>query len=98
LRLAAEQAGWDKGQAQGHGLGITIHESFGSFIAQVADVSVAVDGSFKVEMVVCAIDCGIAINPNVIVAHMEDGIGYALGAAFPPDECRSVAGTDSGAA
>jgi len=82
LKLAAEKAGWGKTMAKGKGLGIAVHESFNTFVAQAAEVAVADDGSFKVEKVVCAIDCGIAVNPDVIVAQMEGGIGYALGAAL----------------
>ncbi|WP_028238785.1 xanthine dehydrogenase family protein molybdopterin-binding subunit [Stutzerimonas azotifigens] len=85
LRLAAEQAGWDKPLAPGadgekRGRGIAVHESFGSFVAQVVEVTVKGDGSYRVDRVVCAVDCGIAINPDVIRAQMEGGIGFALAA------------------
>ncbi len=82
LKLAAEQAGWGQGLPKGRGLGIAVHESFNTFVAQVADVTTDLNGGFKVEKVVCAVDCGIAINPDVIVAQMEGGIGYALGTAL----------------
>ena len=82
LKLAAEQAGWGQGLPKGRGLGIAVHELFNTFVAQVADVSTDLNGGFKVEKVVCAVDCGIAINPDVIVAQMEGGIGYALGTAL----------------
>lgn len=86
LRLAAEQAGWDKPLAAGangekRGRGIAVHESFGSFVAQVAEVTVKADGSYRLDRVVCAVDCGIAINPDVIRAQMEGGIGFALAMA-----------------
>ncbi|MGE8358645.1 molybdopterin cofactor-binding domain-containing protein [Pseudomonas sp.] len=86
LKLAAERAGWDKPLAPGangekRGRGIAVHESFGSFVAQVAEVTVKADGSYRVDRVVCAVDCGIAINPDVIHAQMEGGIGFALAAA-----------------
>jgi len=58
------------------------HESFDSYVAQVADVRLKPDGGVKVERVVCAVDCGRAINPDVIRAQMEGGIGYGLGAAL----------------
>ena len=67
---------------KGRGLGIAVHESFNTFVAQVADVTTDRNGGFKVDKVVCAVDCGIAINPDVIVAQMEGGIGYALGTAL----------------
>jgi isoquinoline 1-oxidoreductase beta subunit len=57
---------------------VAVHESFASFVAQVVEVTVQKDGSFKVDRVVCAVDCGIAVNPDVIAAQMEGGIGYAL--------------------
>jgi isoquinoline 1-oxidoreductase beta subunit len=82
LKLAAEKAGWGKPMATGRGLGIAVHESFDSFVAQVAEVAVADDGSLRVEKVVCAVDCGIAVNPDIVIAQMEGGIGYALGAAL----------------
>lgn len=86
LELAARQAGWDKplaagGEGEKRGRGIAVHESFGSFVAQVAEVTVKADGSYRLDRVVCAVDCGIAINPDVIKAQMEGGIGFALAAA-----------------
>lgn len=59
-----------------------MHESFGSFVAQVVEVTYKADKSFKVDRVVCAVDCGLAINPDVIKAQMEGGIGFALSAAL----------------
>lgn len=82
LRLAAEKAGWGNAPPKGRSLGIAVHESFNSFVAQAAEVTVGDDGHFKVDKLVCAVDCGIAVNPDVIVAQMEGGIGYALGAAL----------------
>ncbi len=87
LKLAAEKAGWDKPLAKGkpgerRGRGVAVHESFGSYVAQVAEVTVSADGSFKVDRVVCAVDCGIVINPDMVVAQMEGGIGYGLSAAL----------------
>ncbi|MDP9939296.1 xanthine dehydrogenase family protein molybdopterin-binding subunit [Ectopseudomonas alcaliphila] len=87
LELAAKQAGWDKPLAAGadgekRGRGIAVHESFGSFVAQVAEVTVKADGSYRLDRVVCAVDCGIAINPDVIKAQMEGGIGFGLAAAL----------------
>jgi isoquinoline 1-oxidoreductase beta subunit len=81
LELAAEKAGWNEPLGEGRGRGIAMHESFGSFVAEVVEVSVD-DGSFTVDRVVCAVDCGIAVNPDVIKAQMEGGIAYALSAAL----------------
>ncbi len=86
LRLATEQAGW--GQAlpsragQRRGRGVAVHESFNSYVAQVAEVSVAADGSVTVERVVCGVDCGTPINPDNIRSQIEGGVGFALGAMF----------------
>jgi CO/xanthine dehydrogenase Mo-binding subunit len=87
LKLAADKAGWGKPLAAAkdgakRGRGVAVHESFASFVAQVVEVTVQKDGTFKVDRVVCAVDCGIAVNPDVIAAQMEGGIGYALAAAL----------------
>ena len=81
LKLAAEKAGWGKPTRAGVAQGIAVHESFGSFVAQVAEVSMK-DGKVKVERVVCAVDCGVAVNPDVVKAQMEGCIGFALGALY----------------
>ncbi len=82
LALAADRAGWGKPLPAGRFHGVAVHESFASYVAEVAEVSVAGNGEFKVERVVCAVDCGIAVNPDVIRAQMEGGIGYGLSAAL----------------
>jgi isoquinoline 1-oxidoreductase beta subunit len=79
LNLAAEKAGWGKPLAEGKARGVAVHESFSTFVAQVAEVTMQPDGSVKVDRVVCAVDCGVAINPDVIRAQMEGGIGFGLG-------------------
>jgi len=81
LKLAADRAGWSKARRPGVAQGIAVHESFGSFVAQVAEVSMR-NGKVKVERVVCAIDCGIPVNPDIIRAQMESCIGFALGALY----------------
>lgn len=78
LNLAAEKAGWGSPLPQGRARGLAVHESFKSFVAQVVEVSIGDDGLPKVHRVVCAVDCGIAINPEIIKAQMEGGIGYGL--------------------
>ncbi len=82
LARVAEMAGWGNGRAGDRSLGIAVHKSFNSYVAQVAEVSKGADGLPKVHHVWCAVDCGIAINPNVIRAQMEGGIGYGLGHAL----------------
>lgn len=81
LKLVADKAGWGKPRRAGLVQGVAMAESFGSFVAQVAEVS-AKDGKLKVERVVCAVDCGVAVNPDVIRAQMEGCIGFALGALY----------------
>jgi isoquinoline 1-oxidoreductase beta subunit len=82
LDLVAEKAGWGKMAAAGRHRGIAIHESFGSFVAQVAEVSVGKSGRIKVHKVICAIDCGRTVNPDTIVAQMESGIVFGMTAAL----------------
>ncbi|ALL71440.1 Isoquinoline 1-oxidoreductase beta subunit (plasmid) [Paraburkholderia caribensis MBA4] len=83
LDLAAQKAGWSNAPLPaGKGRGIAVAEAFKTFVAQVAEVSVDKDGKVKVDRVVCAVDCGTAINPDVIAAQIEGGIGFGLGAAL----------------
>lgn len=79
LRLAAEKAGWSSETEEGVFRGVAVHESFSSFVAQVAEVRL-VDGKPVVERVVAAVDCGTAINPDVIKAQVEGAVGMGLGA------------------
>jgi isoquinoline 1-oxidoreductase beta subunit len=81
LKLAAEKAGWGQPVPGGKGRGVAVHKSFNSYVAEVVDVSV-VDGAIKIDKVTCAVDCGIAVNPDVIRAQMEGGIGYGLGSVM----------------
>ena len=87
MNLVAQKSGWDKPLAPGktgerRGRGIAVHESFNTFVAQVAEVTLKKDGSFHVDRVVCAVDCGVAINPDNIRAQMEGGIVFGLSAAL----------------
>ena len=82
LKLAAEKAAWDGKQVDGKGRGIAVHKSFSTYVAQVMDVSVNADGAISIDKVVCAVDCGIAVNPDVVRAQMEGSIGYGLGAVM----------------
>ncbi len=82
LETAALKAGWGKPLPKGHGRGIAVHESFGSFIAQVAEVSLDAKGAIRVHRVVCAVDCGRIVNPDTIKAQMESGIVFGLSAAL----------------
>jgi len=80
LNLAAEKAGWDTPLPEGRFRGVAVHESFSTYVAQVAEISLTDDGGIRVERVVCAVDCGVPINPDIIRAQMEGGIGFGLGA------------------
>jgi isoquinoline 1-oxidoreductase beta subunit len=82
LQIAAEKAGWGTKLPAGTGRGIAVHESFGSFIAQVAEVTLDTAGQVQVHRVACAIDCGRIVNPDTIKAQMESGIIFGLSAAL----------------
>jgi isoquinoline 1-oxidoreductase beta subunit len=77
LELAAQKAGWGKPLPAGRARGIAVHESFNTFVAQVVEISAK-----RIERVVCAVDCGVAVNPNIIAMQMESGIGFGLSAAL----------------
>ena len=79
LNLAAEKAEWGKELPKGTFRGVALHESFGTVVAEIADITMDDKGGFKVERVVCAVDCGTAINPDQVRAQMEGGIGFGLG-------------------
>ena len=81
LELAAQKAGWGNPLPTGRARGIAVHESFNTFVAQVVEVSQRKEG-VHLDRVVCAVDCGIAVNPNIVAMQMESGIGYGLAAAL----------------
>jgi isoquinoline 1-oxidoreductase beta subunit len=81
LRAAADLAKWSgPSAAAGRARGVALVKSFGTYVAQIADVSIGDRGEPRVHKVWCAVDCGVAVNPDVIRAQMEGGIGYGLGA------------------
>lgn len=82
LQLAASKADWGKPLPQGHGRGIAVYYSFRSYAAQVAEVSVSKDGDVRVHRVVCAIDCGMIVNPSIIEAQIQSGIVFGLSATL----------------
>lgn len=82
LNLAAEKSGWGKSMPQGRGRGIALRRSFNTYVAQVAEVTVTESGALRVDRVTCAVDCGIAVNPGIIEAQMQGGIGFGLSAAL----------------
>ena len=82
LNLAASKAGWGTAPPAGRARGIAVYKSFESYVAEVAEVSVATDGAVKVHRVVCAVDCGPVVNPSIVEAQMESAIVYGLTAAL----------------
>ena len=81
LELAAKQAGWGKPLPKDRARGIAVHESFNTAVAQVVEISRRKD-AFHIDRVVCAVDCGVAVNPHIVAMQMESGIGYGLSAAL----------------
>jgi isoquinoline 1-oxidoreductase beta subunit len=82
LKKVAEMADWGSTVQDGRSRGVAVVKSFGTYVAQIVEISMGDDGAPRVHKVWCAVDCGVAINPNVIKAQMEGGIGYGLGAVL----------------
>jgi len=95
LRLAAGKAGWGKPLPEGRFRGVAVHESFGTPVAKVAEVSVE-DGQIRVHRVVCAVDCGVAVNPDNVRAQIEGGIGFGLGAILQEEITLTDGSVDQG--
>jgi isoquinoline 1-oxidoreductase subunit beta len=81
LDAVVAQSGWGQPRVQGRHLGIAVHESFGSVVAQVAQVARTSAGP-KLEKVFCAVDCGLVVNPNLVAMQLESAIGFGLSAAL----------------
>lgn len=82
LEVAAEKAGWGKPLPAGVTRGIAVAQSFGSYVAEVAEVSLGADGTPRVHRVVAAVDCGMTVNPTIIERQIEGAIVYGLSAAL----------------
>jgi isoquinoline 1-oxidoreductase beta subunit len=82
LDLAAEKAGWGKPLVDRHGRGIAAQYAFGTYMATVAEVAVSGDGEVRVPRVVCAVDCGVVVNPDTVKAQIEGGVIFGLSAAL----------------
>jgi isoquinoline 1-oxidoreductase subunit beta len=80
LNAAAEKSGWGSPLPKGTARGIALHESFNTVVAEVVEVSKH-DAGFKVDRVTCVVDCGIAVNPNIVAMQMESAIAYGLSVA-----------------
>jgi len=79
IKLAAEKAGWSKALPDGYHRGFAVHKSFGSYVAEVCEVTRDDDGVFSIEKITAAVDCGVAVTPDVVRAQIEGGIGYGIG-------------------
>jgi isoquinoline 1-oxidoreductase subunit beta len=82
LELAAQRAEWKRVRPNRQGRGVSVQYAFGSYLSQVADISVADNGEIRVNRVVCVVDCGVVVNPDTIKAQMEGGIIFGLTAAL----------------
>ncbi|HSV70163.1 MAG TPA: molybdopterin cofactor-binding domain-containing protein [Methylibium sp.] len=83
LKLAAARGGWGRPLADGRARGVALHESFGSIVAQVVEVSLPAGTTVpRVHRVVCAVDCGTVVNPGIVAQQMEGAILFGLGAAL----------------
>jgi len=82
VELAASKAGWGTPPPAGRARGIAVHKAFDSYVAEVAEVSVGPDGTPRVHRVVCAVDCGPVVNPDIVEAQMQSAIVYGLTAAL----------------
>jgi len=82
LDLAAAKAGWGQPLPQGSGRGVSLQFAFGTYMAQVAEVEVAQDGEVRVRRVVCAVDCGIVVNPDTVEAQVQGAIIFGITAAL----------------
>ena len=79
LKLVSEKSGWNTPTGSGSSRGVAVHKSFSSYVAEVVEISRNSNGAVKIDKVTCAVDCGIPVNPDVIAAQMEGGIGYGIG-------------------
>jgi isoquinoline 1-oxidoreductase beta subunit len=82
LEIAARRSGWGSPLPKGRGRGIAVQDCFGSYVAQVAEVSLDPKGQVTVHRVVCAVDCGKLVNPDTVKAQLESGIAFGLSAAL----------------
>ncbi|SDH23408.1 MULTISPECIES: xanthine dehydrogenase family protein molybdopterin-binding subunit [unclassified Duganella] len=82
LKVAAQKAGWGEKLPARSGRGIALMRAWGTYLAQVVDVTVSDDGEVAVKRVVCAVDCGQVVNPDTVVAQIQSGINYGLTAGL----------------
>ena len=96
LELVASKANWEVPPAPGRFRGLAVHLSFGTVVAMVVEISTSGPRQFKVERVVACVDCGIAINPDIVRAQVEGGIGFGLGAIMHSEITLTKGAVDQG--
>ena len=79
LKLVADKGSWAGSVEEGKARGVAVHKSFGSYVAEICDISKTEDGEIKIDKFTAAVDCGVPVNPDVIKAQIEGGIGYGVG-------------------
>jgi isoquinoline 1-oxidoreductase beta subunit len=82
LALAAEKAGWGQPSSPRVGRGVSLQHAFATYMAQVAEIEVAADGTVRVRRVVCAVDCGTVVNPDTIRAQVQSGVIFGITSAL----------------
>ena len=82
VRLAAERAGWGRPLPKGRGRGVATQFVFGTYLAEVAEVEVSKDGEVRVQRVVCAVDCGLVVNPDTVQAQVQSAVVFGISAAL----------------
>src|SRR5262249_6331271 len=82
LDLAAQKAGWGQPLPKGVGRGVSLQHAFATYMAHVAEVEVAKDGSVRVRRVVCAVDCGTVVNPDTVQAQIQSAVNFGITAAL----------------
>jgi isoquinoline 1-oxidoreductase beta subunit len=82
LDLAAEKAGWGQPLPKGVGRGVSVQFAFATYMAQIAEVEVSKDGAVRVRRIVCAVDCGTAVNPDTVQAQIQSAINFGITAAL----------------
>ncbi len=81
LKLVAEKGNWGQ-PADGNVQGIAVHKSFGSYVAEIVEISGTLDDGIQIEKITAAVDCGVAVNPDIVRAQTEGAIGYGIGHAM----------------
>src|SRR5260370_2972458 len=96
LNLAVQKAGWGQPMPSGKGRGVSLQFAFGSYLSQVAEVAVDEKGNVRVERIVCAVDCGLPVNPKMIDAQIQRGTIFGLTAALRGATTLKAGGVEHG--